>query len=309
MKTVNRTYKDSLFRDIFHDEVRLAELSTGLLGESVDSSDIQLTTLDWTFFTGIRNDVGFLVKDCHIVLLEHQSTLNKNMPLRLLMYIAELYRQYIDDDAVYRLARIPLPAPRFYVLYNGEEEMPGRWTQHLSDAFGGRLGDIELTVEVININEAKGDAILTKSRALKAYSAFVAKARQLVKDGASLEMAVRQGIRFCLENNYLEEYFRKKQTEEVFDMLNFVWDQERALKVRAEEAAEEAAAKAAAKALEQGMEQGMEKGMEQGMEKGKESERVFSIRSLMANLQFTAEKAMDALSIPKAEQARYKTML
>ena len=96
-------------------------------------------------------------------------------------------------------------------------------------------------------------------------------------------------------------------------MLNFVWDQERALKVRAEEAAEEAAAKAAAKALEQGMEKGMEKGMEQGMEKGmekgKESERVFSIRSLMANLQFTAEKAMDALSIPKAEQARYKTML
>lgn len=88
-------------------------------------------------------------------------------------------------------------------------------------------------------------------------------------------------------------------------MLNFVWDQERALKVRAEEAAEEAAAKAAAKALEQGMEKGMEKGMEQG----KESERVFSIRSLMANLQFTAEKAMDALSIPKAEQARYKTML
>ena len=123
MKTVKRTYKDSLFRDIFHDEVRLAELSAGLLGEVVEFSDIQLTTLDWTFFTGIRNDVGFLVKDCHIVLLEHQSTLNKNMPLRLLMYIAELYRQYVDDDAVYRLARIPLPAPRFYVLYNGEEEI------------------------------------------------------------------------------------------------------------------------------------------------------------------------------------------
>ncbi len=29
----------------------------------------------------------------------------------------------------------------------------------------------------------------------------------------------------------------------------------------------------------------------------------------MANLQLTAEKAMDALSIPKEEQARYKAML
>ncbi len=64
-------------------------------------------------------------------------------------------------------------------------------------------------------------------------------------------------------------------------MVSFQWDQELALEVRAEEAREE------------------------GMEK----ERVFSIRSLMANLQLTAEKAMDALSIPKEEQARYKAML
>lgn len=67
-------------------------------------------------------------------------------------------------------------------------------------------------------------------------------------------------------------------------MVSFQWDQELALEVRAEEAREE------------------------GMEKGMEKERVFSIRSLMANLQLTAEKAMDALSIPKEEQARYKAM-
>ena len=64
-------------------------------------------------------------------------------------------------------------------------------------------------------------------------------------------------------------------------MVSFQWDQELALEVRAEEAREE------------------------GMEK----ERVFSIRSLMANLQLTAEKAMDALSISKEEQSRYKEML
>ena len=51
------------------------------------------------------------------------------------------------------------------------------------------------------------------------------------------------------------------------------------------------------------------RGMERGMENGKETERIFSIRSLMANLQLTAEKAMDALAIPKAEQERYKAML
>ena len=64
-------------------------------------------------------------------------------------------------------------------------------------------------------------------------------------------------------------------------MVSFQWDQELALEVRAEEAREE------------------------GMEK----ERVFSIRSLMATLQLTAEMAMDALSISKEEQSRYKAML
>ena len=47
----------------------------------------------------------------------------------------------------------------------------------------------------------------------------------------------------------------------------------------------------------------------QGMAQGMENERIFSIRKLMINLHLTAEKAMDALSIPKEEQAKYKAML
>lgn len=40
-----------------------------------------------------------------------------------------------------------------------------------------------------------------------------------------------------------------------------------------------------------------------------ESERLSSIRAIMKNLEFTAEKAMDTLSIPKAEQGHYKALL
>jgi len=88
MKTVKRNYKDSLFRDIFKDEKRLAEIYAGMFDEPVAAIDIELAALDWTFFTGIRNDVSFLVRQQYIVLLEHQSTLNANMPLRMLDYIA-----------------------------------------------------------------------------------------------------------------------------------------------------------------------------------------------------------------------------
>ena len=65
MKSVKRTYKDSLFRDIFRHKARLAAIYDGLFDEPVEAQDIELATLDWTFFTGIRNDVSFLVRQQH----------------------------------------------------------------------------------------------------------------------------------------------------------------------------------------------------------------------------------------------------
>ena len=72
-------------------------------------------------------------------------------------------------------------------------------------------------------------------------------------------------------------------------MLNFAWDQERALEVRGEEA--------------------MEKGRKEGMEKGRQEGLVHSIRNLMENLQWTPEKAMDALSVPPAERIKYAALV
>ena len=71
----------------------------------------------------------------------------------------------------------------------------------------------------------------------------------------------------------------------------------------------EEGASAMCEAMELLTDEAEKRGMERGMEQGKESERIFSIRNIMANLQLTAEKAMDVLSIPKSEQARYKAML
>ena len=48
---------------------------------------------------------------------------------------------------------------------------------------------------------------------------------------------------------------------------------------------------------------------EQALMEGKNTERLSSIKNLMQNLKFSAETAMEALSIPKSEWARYKAML
>ena len=281
MRKPQRAYRDSLFRDIFNNADRLPEIYEALLGIRTTASDITLATINETLFSGIKNDVGFIVGGQHVLLTEHQSTTNANMPLRMLMYLAEVYRRYVDADAVYRKRLIPLPAPKFYVFYNGVEKMPDTWSLHLSDAFEGRKADLELAVQIININHQPGRPILEKCHALKSYSVFVAKVRESVKSGNALEVAISEAARYCIANNYLEDYFRQKQKEEVFDMLNFAWDQERALEVRAEEARAD--------------------GRQEGL--------TASICNVMHSMNFSVEKAMDVLQIPADERAKYAALV
>ena len=285
MRKPQRAYRDSLFRDIFNNTDRLPEIYEALLGIKTTASDITLATINETLFSGIKNDVGFIVGSQHVLLTEHQSTINANMPLRMLMYLAEIYRRYVDADAVYRKRLIPLPAPKFYVFYNGIEKMPDTWSLHLSDAFEGRKADLELAVEIININNQPGHPILEKCHALKSYSVFVAKVREQVKNGSTLEAAVGEAVRYCIANDYLGGYFRQKQKEEVFDMLNFVWDQERALEVRAEEARAD------------------------GRQEGRQEGLTASIRNVMHSMNFSVEKAMDVLQIPADERAKYAALV
>ena len=47
----------------------------------------------------------------------------------------------------------------------------------------------------------------------------------------------------------------------------------------------------------------------EGYNEGKETERLNTIRNLMATLNLTAQQAMDAMKIPVAEQARYAALL
>ena len=213
-------------------------------------------TLQGTFFNDEKNDVSFLAGTRQIILMEHQSTLNENMPLRMFWYMAKLYRKQVPKDAPYRTRRLQLPAPCFYVFYNGLDPAPNEWEMRLSEAFEGECSSLELCVTAYNINETSGSVILERSRTLKGYSAFVAQVRRRAAEGMSLEEAVKLAIRYCIGQDYLAEYFHEREMEEVFDMVSFKWDPELAKRVQLEEA------------REIGMEQGLEKGMEKGMEKG-----------------------------------------
>ena len=59
-----------------------------------------------------------------LVLGEHQSTVNPNMPLRCLMYVGRAYEQLVEKKARYRTMQVKIQNPAVYTLYNGKEEFP-----------------------------------------------------------------------------------------------------------------------------------------------------------------------------------------
>ena len=237
MMQAKRTYKDSLFRNIFNDKTRLKRLYRALSGREVKVRDIKLNTLRGTFFSDVKNDISFRVEDRLIILLEQQSTWNMNMPLRFLWYLARLYRNYVPKNMQYHSSQVKLPTPEFYVLYNGREPQQDYQVLRLEDAFSEQShGDSELCLHVpcYNVNYAPGREILQKCYELRSYSAFIAKVREKADSGASLETAIREAIAYCISNDFMADYFSENESE-VLDMVSAKWDWNEALKVAKEE--------------------------------------------------------------------------
>ena len=230
-----RTYKDSLFRHIFNDKRRLARLYESLTGRKVAPRDIAITTLRGVFFNDIKNDISFRIGDRDILLMEHQSSWNPNMPLRMLWYVAKLYSRQLDSqEVVYRSRLIPIPAPEFYVFYNGNQDEPDYQKLRLSDAFAHAANTLELTVDCYNINYSAKNKLLDSCYELRCYSIFVQKVRDGIQNGLELRTAIRQAITYCKTHDLMADYFQKNESE-VFNMVNFKWDQKRALEVAKED--------------------------------------------------------------------------
>lgn len=239
-----RNYKDSLFRNIFKDKKRLCSLYNALSGENISPRDITINTLRGTFYNDIKNDISFEVGNHTVVLMEHQGSWNPNMPLRMLWYIGKLYRRHIDVDMAYHSKMVKIPAPKFYVLYNGSKDEPEHRIMRLSEAFEGESNSLELLADSYNINLAKGKKLLDSCYELRCYSVFVAKVQDYLAEKQELSQAIKSAIRYCRDNELMKEYFKEHEME-VLDMVTFKWDDKRAREI----------------AKEEGIEEGMEKGM------------------------------------------------
>ena len=224
----NKRYKDSVFTLLFSDPRRLRELYNALAGTNYDeSADITINTLSDALFYDRVNDLSFTIGGKLVVLVEHQSTINPNMPIRLLSYIARIYEKLVDPGKIYSKTALRIPRPEFIVLYNGMEDFPGEAVLRLSDHFQTMQGhdsiNLELIVTVYNINRGHNPGLEQKSRSLEDYAAFVAKVREERRSGTALEQAVKTAINWCLGRNILRD-FLERYAGEVVNMMYAEWD-------------------------------------------------------------------------------------
>ncbi|MDR2729098.1 MAG: Rpn family recombination-promoting nuclease/putative transposase [Chitinispirillales bacterium] len=235
----NREYKNSVFTLLFGEKDKLIELYNAIFNANYGlDTDIEITTLQNILFMGKLNDISFVIDGKIIVLIEHQSTINKNMCLRMLLYIARIYEKICDSETLYRTEQITIPRPEFIVLYNGKDEMPDEQILKLSDMFAeyGETNpiELELVVKVYNINNGRNPQMAKRSVTLSGYELFISKVREFEKEADDLKEAISQAINYCIERNVLET-FLKTHGREVLNMMLTEWKFEDALRVSREE--------------------------------------------------------------------------
>ncbi len=239
MSKHNRRYKDSVFVDLFSEDKTAKDnflaLYNALHGTALDAStELKPLKLEQAVYTKLSNDVSCLIDNKIIVLAEHQSTINENMPLRCLEYIARLYEQIQDPRARYYRTLHKIPTPEFYVFYNGTDKYPINKTLKLSDAYiiKPEKTPLELTVRILNINTNSENKILTTCKPLEEYSLFVETVRR--HTAADKEHGFENAIKECIQKNILRDYLTRK-SQEVTNMLLAEYDYDTDIEVQREE--------------------------------------------------------------------------
>ena len=239
-----RTYKDTVFVDLFgrcaEAKENFLSLYNALHGTNlkIENTSVEPLILEQTVYTGRYNDVSMLVNGRMVILVEQQSSVNENMPLRFLEYICRLYEKLIPLEKRYRQNRLSLPSPEFYVIYNGTADYPKEKLLKLSDSFeriDGVSFSLELCVKTYNINKCKDTPLLKHCIPLSGYAKLTEYAQEAKQNG--IQNPVDFAVRKCISEGVLADYLKQKSTE-VRNMLIAEYDYDTDMRVKQEEAAE-----------------------------------------------------------------------
>lgn len=253
--TANRMYKSRIFAMLFSDRNELLKLYNAINGTSYDDPDLlQVNTLENAVYMSMQNGVSFII-DMRLNLYEHQSTYSPNLPVRYLLYVADVYSDYTKDMNLYGTKAVKLPTPRFVIFYNGQAEQPDRKELKLSELFSIPDADpsLELKAVMLNINKGHNRKLMETCRTLQDYAEYTFRVREYAAE-MPLDEAVEQAITECISEGILADFLRKNRAE-AKKVSIYEYDEERHMRQTREEGMEEGYANGFSQGIEQGITQ------------------------------------------------------
>lgn len=228
----NRNYKDELFKKIFSDKKSALELYNAIRQTNyTDESAVTIHTLNQVIFLGIENDISFIIDDI-LNLYEHQSTVNPNMPVRGLIYLGELYQNYIrlNQLDIYGKTQVSLPNPIYVVFYNGDAKQPERKEIFLSEAFANQNDSfneefLNLKAIMLNINYGYNQKLMELCKPLKEYSIFVDIVRKYQKIEKNSTLAAQKAVEECIRKKILLNILLQEKGK-IEEMIRVCYDEE-----------------------------------------------------------------------------------
>ena len=287
MAEMKRSVKDSVFTYLFKQPEYTRQLYLALHPEDTDvkESDFKLVTLENVLTTGFYNDLGIQVRNRLILLVEAQSTFSVNIALRMLLYLAGTYKEYIEEQKLdlYGSHPVEIPRPELYVVYTGDrEEIPE--TLHLSDLYQG-AGSAEVEVKVLR-DDGTGDI-------LDQYVRFCKIADEQREKYGLTQQAIDETIRICIAENVLAPFLASRQ-KEVLEIMVTLFDQEKIAEIH-----DYNVAKAA---RQEGHQLGREEGREEGIRAV-----VGTLRSMSVEQKQIAQKLVEQFGLlPQAAEEKVK---
>ena len=274
MADMKYTAKDSVFSFIFRQPENTRRLYLTLHPEDVDvtETDCKLVTLEHILTNGMTNDLGFQVRDKLILLVEAQSKFSANIALRMLLYLAATYKEYVEEQKLdlYGSKPVSIPRPELYMIYTGApRQLPE--ILRLSDMYDGP-GGAEIEIKVLK-NTGAGNIV-------DQYIRFCEISDEQRKQYGYTIKAVEETLRICCEENILMPFLASRQ-KEVQDIMVTLFNQERVTEIHEYNLVKDA----------------------------RQEGRIETAKSLMNALNLPVDQVLAALKIPKEEHEIYRKLL
>ena len=266
-----RNYKDRIFRMVFREKKALLALYNAMNETDYENEDdLKVTTLESALYLEMKNDVSFVLYD-ELLLYEHQSTKNPNLPLRNLFYVSDVYSELTKDLFLYGSVPVQIPEPKFVVFYNGLENMQEREVLKLSSLYAKKAEHISLELEtlVLNVNVGYNKILMERCRQLSDYAQFVSEVRKRLSKKIPLSEAVNEAVEDCIQRGILAEFLSKNRAE-VIKVSIYEYDEEKVKRMFKEECMKLGMEQGKQLGIEQGKQLGIEQGKQIGIEQGKQ---------------------------------------